>query len=105
MRRDDGLIELRGALMALRDCAGPHKRWCDDSRKRDKRKRCWTYVEKDGGRDKIRDDLAEIIRSHYDRPERIADDVDRLLLSDTSTARYPSGRELEGLQARVCLSV
>ena len=45
---------------------------------KDKRKCYWTYVEKDGGRDEIRDDLAETIRSHYDRLERIADDVDRL---------------------------
>jgi len=36
------------------------------------------YVEKDGGRDEILDDLAETIRSHYDRLERIADDMDRL---------------------------
>ena len=47
-------------------------------RKKDKRKHYWTYVEKDGGRDEIRDDLAETIRSHYDRLERIAEDVDRL---------------------------
>lgn len=38
----------------------------------------WTYVEKGGGRDQIRHDLAETIRSHYDRLERIAEDVDRL---------------------------
>ena len=57
---------------------GLYERWCDASRKRDKRKHYWTYVEKDGGRDEIRDDLAETIRSHYDRLDRIADDVDRL---------------------------
>ena len=57
---------------------GLYERWCDASRERDKRKRYWTYVEKDGGRDEILDDLAETIRSHYDRLERIADDVDRL---------------------------
>ena len=57
---------------------GLYERWCDASRKKDKRKRYWTYVEKDGGRDEIRDDLAETIRSHYDRLERIADDVHRL---------------------------
>lgn len=57
---------------------GLYERWCDASRERDKRKRYWTYVEKDGGRDEIRDDLAETIRSHYDRLDRIADDVDRL---------------------------
>ena len=57
---------------------GLYERWCDASRKKGKRKRYWTYVEKNGGRDEIRDDLAETIRSHYDRLERIANDVDRL---------------------------
>ena len=57
---------------------GLYARWCDASRNEDKRKRYWTYIEKDGGRDEIRYDLAEAIRSHYDRLERIADDVDRL---------------------------
>ena len=57
---------------------GLYKKWCDATREKDKRKRYWTYVEKDGGRDEIRDDLAETIRSHYDRLERIAEDVDRL---------------------------
>lgn len=55
-----------------------YKKWCDSTKDKDKRKRYWTYVEKDGGRDEIRDDLAETMRSHYDRLERIADDVQRL---------------------------
>jgi len=53
-------------------------KWCDAAKNKDKRKHYWTYVEKDGGRDAIRDDLAEKIRSHYDRLERIAEDVERL---------------------------
>ena len=57
---------------------GLYKKWCDGTKEKDKRKHYWTYVEKDGGRDEIRDDLAETIRSHYDRLERIAEDVDRL---------------------------
>jgi hypothetical protein len=57
---------------------GLYKKWCDATKEKDKRKRYWTYVEKDGGRDAIRVDLAETIRSHYDRLERIADDVQRL---------------------------
>lgn len=57
---------------------GSYERWCDATKKQDRRKHYWTYVEKDGGRDEIRDDLAETIRSHYDRLERIAEDVDRL---------------------------
>lgn len=57
---------------------GLYKEWCDTTAKKDKRKHYWTYVEKEGGRDTIRSDLAETIRSHYDRLERIAEDVDRL---------------------------
>ena len=53
-------------------------KWCDATRNKDKRKNYWTYVEKDGGRDAIRDDLAETIRCHYDRLERIDEDVERL---------------------------
>jgi hypothetical protein len=57
---------------------GLYKRWCDTTRKGDKRKHYWTYVEKDSGRDKISDDLAKRIRSHYVRLELIAEDVERL---------------------------
>ena len=42
---------------------GLYKEWCDATKEKNKRKRYWTYVEKDGGRDEIRDDLAETIRS------------------------------------------
>ena len=57
---------------------GLYANWCESTKEKDKRKRYWVYVEKDGGRDQIRDELAKTIRSHYDRLERIADDVDRL---------------------------
>jgi len=57
---------------------GLYKKWCSSTKEIDKRKRYWTYVEKDGGRDEIRDELAETMRSHYDRLDRIADDVARL---------------------------
>ncbi len=57
---------------------GLYKRWCEATKEQDKRKHYWTYVEKDGGRDEIRDDLAETIRSHYDRLELIAEDAERL---------------------------
>ena len=57
---------------------GLYERWCETTKKRDKRKYYWTYVEREGGRDEIRADLAETIRSHYDRLERIAEDVKRL---------------------------
>jgi hypothetical protein len=54
------------------------KTWCDSQKKRDARKRYWTLIEKAGARDAIRDSLAETMRSHYDRLDRIADDVSRL---------------------------
>jgi len=52
---------------------GLYETWCDATKNKDKRKHYWTYVEKGGGRDEIRDALAETIRSHYDRLERIAE--------------------------------
>lgn len=55
-----------------------YDRWCNSTKEKNERKHYWTFVEKDGGRDDIRNDLAETIRSHYDRLERIAEDVDRL---------------------------
>lgn len=57
---------------------GLYETWCDATKEKDKRKRYWTYVEKDSGRDDITSDLAETIRSHYERLERIAEDVERL---------------------------
>ncbi len=57
---------------------GLYEKWCESTREKDKRKHYWTYVEKDGGRNDIRNDLAKTIRSHYDRLERIAEDVQRL---------------------------
>jgi hypothetical protein len=57
---------------------GLYEKWCESTKKKDKRKRYWAYIEKDCGRDDIRNDLAEIIRSHYERLERIAEDVERL---------------------------
>jgi len=77
---------------------GLYGRWCEPTKEEDERKRYWTYVESDGGRDEIREDLAEIIRSHYDRLERIAEDVKRLgykvaseILS-TAMPQTPKGR-------------
>jgi hypothetical protein len=68
-RRDSGKA---GRRMGL------YKKWCNATKENDKRKRYWTYVEKNRGRDEIRDELAETVRSHYDRLDRIADDVVRL---------------------------
>jgi hypothetical protein len=66
------------AEQAIGGHMGLYERWCEATKERDKRKFYWTYVEKDGGRDGVRDDLAQTIRSHYDRLERIAEDVERL---------------------------
>ena len=55
-----------------------YERWCESTKEKNKRRHYWTYVEKDGGRDEVRDDLAKTVRSHYDRLERIAEDVKRL---------------------------
>jgi len=57
---------------------GLYEDWCIPTKKKNKRKHYWTYVEKKGGREKISSALAETIRSHYDRLERIAEDVNRL---------------------------
>jgi hypothetical protein len=55
-----------------------YKDWCASEKDRDRRKRYWTLIERAKGRAKIEGGLAEIIRAHYDRLERIAEDVDRL---------------------------
>lgn len=52
--------------------------WCDCGEEEHARKRYWSFSERKGGRDAIRKSLAETMRSHYDRLERIADDVARL---------------------------
>lgn len=49
--------------------------WCEKRENEDRRKHFWTLVEKSGGRDAVRQRLPETMRSHYDRLDRIADDV------------------------------
>jgi hypothetical protein len=55
-----------------------YKDWCKSEKEKDGRKEYWTLVEKAGGRGRIEATLAETMRSHYDRLERIAADVTRL---------------------------
>jgi uncharacterized protein DUF1837 len=56
-----------------------YKRWCNAKQnKSNKRKRYLSLEERAGGREEIYDELVETIRSHYDRLERIAEDVERL---------------------------
>ena len=77
MRRNCRLIKLRGETI-VGEPVCLYEKWCDATKEKNKRKHYWIFVEKDGGRDEIHVDLAETIRSHYDRLERIAEDVDRL---------------------------
>lgn len=55
-----------------------YKTWLDAAKQKYKRKHYWTYVERAGGRSQIQSELAERIRSHYNRLELIAEDVKRL---------------------------
>lgn len=55
-----------------------YKEWCERAREKNGRKRYITFVEKARGRTKIEAALAKTMRSHYDRLDRIADDVKRL---------------------------
>ena len=61
-----------------------YARWCKATKGKEKRKHYWTFVEMHAGREEIRDDLTKVIRSHYDRLERIAEDVERLGYEDAS---------------------
>jgi hypothetical protein len=49
--------------------------WCTKKTDEKGAKRYWLLVEKPNGRDGIRARLAEVMRSHYDRLEMIAEDV------------------------------
>jgi hypothetical protein len=65
--------EMRGRHVAL------FENWCDFSEEEaEARKHFWALSEKKGGRDRVRKELGKTMRSHYDRLERIADDIDRL---------------------------
>ena len=55
-----------------------YKEWCDATKEKKNRQRYWTYVEKPDGRDKIHDHLVVAVRSHYDKLERIAEDISLL---------------------------
>ena len=57
---------------------GLYKRWCKANREKEKRKLYLTLKEKPDGRAEIEEVLTKTLRSHYDRLDRIADDVGRL---------------------------
>jgi hypothetical protein len=52
--------------------------WCNQRREENKQKRFWKFTEKDNGRDAIKEELYETVRSHYDALERIAEDIEQL---------------------------
>ncbi len=52
--------------------------WCDSDHQQDGRKHLRRLTELDGGRAAIADRLPDILRSHYDDMERIADDIREL---------------------------
>jgi hypothetical protein len=52
--------------------------WCSFEETRNKRRRLWALSEQEGEREGIKALLVETIRSHYERLERIAEDVERL---------------------------
>lgn len=54
---------------------GLYKKWCVSKKSKDKRKRYWTYAEKEGGRARVRDEFVQTVRSHYGSLELIAEDV------------------------------
>jgi Cap4 SAVED domain len=49
--------------------------WCDCQRHNDERKRLWKFTEREGGRTAIADELPDLLRSHYDDMDRIAEDI------------------------------
>jgi hypothetical protein len=49
--------------------------WCKGSRNENGRKSLWTFTEKAGGRDRIKNGLFKRVRSHYDSLDRIANDI------------------------------
>lgn len=55
-----------------------YESWCDSVRTGEPQRRLWKLTEKAGGREAIEAYLPEVIRSHYDEMERIAEDVREL---------------------------
>lgn len=52
--------------------------WCEFGERVEGRKRFWTLTERADGRAAISARLAELVRTHYDTQERIADDIEAL---------------------------
>lgn len=72
------------------------EKWCDRTVDANGRRSYWTLVEKADGRDNVRDSLIETVRSHYDRLEHIAADVERLgykAAAKILNAELPQGKK------------
>ena len=52
--------------------------WCDSQRDNSERKRLWKFTERAEGRAVIAGAFPDILRSHYDDTDRIADDIREL---------------------------
>jgi hypothetical protein len=52
--------------------------WCNWQHDNNNRKQFWKFTERDGGRAKIAPVLPDILRSHYDDMDRIAEDIRQL---------------------------
>jgi hypothetical protein len=52
--------------------------WCDSQRDNNERKRLWKFTERAEGRAVIAGAFPDILRSHYDDADRIADDIREL---------------------------
>lgn len=63
---------------------GLYEDWCDHGGEQKGRKRYLLLTEKEDGRDAVLEGLGRTVRSHYDRLERIADDVDQLGFGDAA---------------------
>jgi Cap4 SAVED domain len=55
-----------------------YESWCECERIGEPQKQLWKLTERSGGRAAIEADLPDVIRSHYDDAERIAEDVREL---------------------------
>jgi hypothetical protein len=55
-----------------------YESWCDSVRTGEPQKQLWKFTEKVGGRAVIEPGFPDVIRSHYDDMERIADDIREL---------------------------
>jgi Cap4 SAVED domain len=59
--------------------------WCNCQQDNNGRKRLWKFTERNGGRIAIAGDLPDMLRSHYDDMDRIAEDIRSLGFAGAAT--------------------